>query len=130
MQVFAPPTLAEFVLRALVCAPFLDSAISKLRNEPGAVAEVRGLGLPLPGLTAPAVIVLQLVAPVMILSGFAVWLGALALAVFTAVATCLAHDWWRFPRSARTDVRRAFFEHVAIIGGLLLIAYADVPWRI
>lgn len=129
ITLFDPPPVAELAIRALLCLPFLSSAVEKISDRPAAVAEVRALGLPGPHLVAATVVALQLMAPAMILSGLLAWAGAAALAIFTAVATVMAHGWWRLSGDRRAEARRAFMEHGAIIGGLLLVAYLDLLGR-
>jgi uncharacterized membrane protein YphA (DoxX/SURF4 family) len=75
---------------------------------------------------ALAVVALELAAPVLILSGFYRWLGALALAGFTLLATILANPFWAVPSPDRNMVANAFFEHVGLVGGFLLVAWHDL----
>jgi transmembrane protein len=112
----------------LVLLPFIVSGIGKLVNFNDARREVHALGLPASSLIAGAVIVLQLGASAAILGGVLTWLAAMALAGFTAVATLLAHGGWWKAGPAQAGQRATFFEHVAIIGGLCLIALHDLGW--
>jgi transmembrane protein len=51
------------------------------------------------------------------------WLGgAGALGVFTALATLLAHSWWTKTGIDRFHDFNTFWEHVGLIGGLMLAA--------
>lgn len=118
----------EAVARFAVAVPFLISGVSKLFDFTGAVAEVRGLTAIEPALPlAILVIVVQLGGSALLIAGgrFA-WVGALALAGFTAVATILAHSFWLKPEAEQFFHRNIFFEHVAIAGGLILLAILTV----
>lgn len=126
-------TASSIVLKlaeVLICLPFLSSAVYKTLDFDGARNEVAALGLPRPHVLAVAVIGLQLVAPAMVLFGIGAWIGALALAGFTTLATLLAHRWWTMPQEKQAHHQQVFMEHAAIVGGLLLVALIDiVGWR-
>jgi putative oxidoreductase len=47
--------------------------------------------------------------------------AALALAIFTVVATFKAHAYWRMPVDQQLGRSRIFTANFAIIGGLLLL---------
>ncbi len=63
----------------------------------------------------------------MVLSGFWRWLGALGLGVFTLFATMTALRFWEQPVGHdRFMAANAFFEHLGLIGGFLLVAWHDL----
>ncbi len=118
----------EGAARIAVALPFLISGISKLFDFPGAVAEVHGMTGIEPALPLTILlIIVQLGGSALLITGgrFA-WTGALALAGFTAVATLLAHSFWLKPEAEQFLHRNIFFEHVAIAGGLILLAILTV----
>jgi putative oxidoreductase len=47
--------------------------------------------------------------------------AALALAIFTVVATFKVHAYWRWPAHEQLGRSRIFTANLAIIGGLLLL---------
>ena len=72
-------------------------------------------------------IVLELGASVMILAGFYRWLAALALGGFTLIATLIALRFWELPAGQeRFIAANAFFEHLGLVGGFLLVAWHDL----
>ena len=74
-----------------------------------------------------AFIVLELGASAMILTGRLRWLGALALAAFTLMATFLALRYWELPAGpARFGAANSFYEHLGLVGGFLLVAWLDL----
>jgi uncharacterized membrane protein YphA (DoxX/SURF4 family) len=78
-------------------------------------------------LFAVLVIVLELAASVMILTGFFRWLGALGLGAFTLLATFLALRFWELPMGQeRFMAANSFFEHLGLAGGFLLVAWLDL----
>lgn len=108
----------EPAIRLALAAPFLQSGIAKSIDFPGATAEVSGFGLPAPALVACAVIATQIVGSTLLLTRRWCWLGAGMLAVFTVLATLLAHGFWQYDGMERARQAATFFEHVAIVGGL------------
>jgi uncharacterized membrane protein YphA (DoxX/SURF4 family) len=63
----------------------------------------------------------------MIFTGRLRWLGALGLAVFTLLATGVALRFWELPiGQERFMAANAFFEHLGLIGGFLLVAWLDL----
>jgi uncharacterized membrane protein YphA (DoxX/SURF4 family) len=57
----------------------------------------------------------------LVLSGYLVWLGSGALGVLT-VAAVVANNFWALSGHARLLATSAFFEHVGLIGGFVLVA--------
>jgi uncharacterized membrane protein YphA (DoxX/SURF4 family) len=106
--------------------PFLLSGLTKTFDFAGATAEVAALtGLEPAAVGAFAVIAVQLGGSVLLLlGGRATRLGAVLLIAFTAAATLIAHAWWTKLGIDRVRDFNAFWEHVAIIGGLALAAAA------
>jgi len=128
---FARPVLgsgaARFIAYLGLCAAYLQGGIVKLADFPGAVAEMTHFGLSPAPLFAVLVIVLELAASAMILVGRFRWLGALALAGFTLLATGLALRFWELPAGpARFMAANSFFEHLGLAGGFLLVAWLDL----
>jgi uncharacterized membrane protein YphA (DoxX/SURF4 family) len=120
-NILAWPAL-DVIARIALASPFLLSGLAKLFDFSSAVAEVSGLGLQQPGLIAAATIVTQLGGSLLFLTRRYCWLGAGILAVFTVLATLLAHPFWVFAGPDRGRQMNTFFEHVAIVGGLAMAA--------
>jgi uncharacterized membrane protein YphA (DoxX/SURF4 family) len=78
---------------------------------------------------ALATIALELGASLAILVGWYRWLAALALAAFTLAATFIANRFWEIPPPQQVMVENAFFEHVGLMGGFLLVAWHDLHDR-
>jgi putative oxidoreductase len=57
----------------------------------------------------------------MVLLGFWARLGAIALLVFTVIATVLGHGYLGLTGEKRQQQETTSFEHLAIVGGFLLI---------
>lgn len=107
---------------ALVSA-YLLGGIVKLADWPAAVAEQAHFGLHPAPLWAALTIAVELIGPILILSGRWVWLGAGMLGAFTLLAAITANAFWGMPAGqARFMATNAFFEHVGLIGGFALVA--------
>ncbi|MGO1077777.1 DoxX family protein [Inquilinus sp. CA228] len=110
--------------RIAVAAPFLVSGMLKLLDFDGAIGEVRGLtGVEPAAVLAVLVIFTQLAgSALLIMGGRWSWMGAGTLAGFTVTATLLAHAFWMKSGADRMRDLNTFFEHVSIVGGLVLVA--------
>lgn len=113
-----------------LCAAYLQGGLVKLQDFPAAVAEMAHAGLAPAPVFAALVILLELGASAMILAGRWRWLGAVALSGFTLLATLLALRFWEPPPGQeRFMAANAFFEHLGLAGGFLLVAWLDLTER-
>ena len=123
-------TRSPWVYRAtllLLCAAYLQGGLVKAFDFDGAVAEMTHFGLAPAAPLAAAVIVLELGASALILSGRLRWLGALMLAAFTLGATFLALRFWEMtPGMERMMATNAFFEHLGLAGAFVFVAAYDL----
>jgi uncharacterized membrane protein YphA (DoxX/SURF4 family) len=124
----ATPAVRWVALLGL-CAAYLQGGIVKLTDVSGAVAEMRHFGLSPAMPFAIAVIAFELIASVAILTGYVRWLGALALGAFTVAATFMANRYWELGSPERFAAENAFYEHLGLAGGFLLIAWHDLRDR-
>lgn len=115
------------IARLCLAAVFLYSGFDKLWHWRSSIEEVKGDGLPRPAVFAGATVLTQLVGGCLVAIGLLAWLGALLLAGFTVAATLLGHRFWlRRGAEFRHEVTTSL-EHVAIVGGLLLLCLLDFP---
>lgn len=120
----------RFVAYLGLCAAYLQGGLVKLTDFPGALGEMAHFGLSPAALFAVLVILLELGASAMILSGWLRWLGALGLAGFTLLATGIALRFWDLPAGQeRFMAANSFFEHLGLVGGFLLVAWLDLKER-
>ncbi|WP_047307433.1 DoxX family protein [Rhodopseudomonas palustris] len=106
---------------ALVSAYLLGGAV-KLFDFAGAVAEQERFGLDPGWLWAMLAIVVELGGSLLVLTDRLVWLGAGTLGVLTFVAMLTANAFWSAPAADRWMQANAFFEHLGLIAGLVLVA--------
>jgi len=110
-----------------LCAAYIQGPLTKIFDFNGALAEMNHFGLRPAALFAVVVIVFELTASAMVVSGFLRWAGALALAGFTLLATFIALRFWEMaPGMDRMMATNAFFEHVGLAGAFIFVAAADL----
>ncbi|RJG51744.1 DoxX family protein [Sphingobium terrigena] len=115
-----------FLARLALTGPYLLGGIVKLADWQGAVAEQAHFGMQPAALFAAATIAVELIGPALILLDRLAWLGAGMLGMFTLLAAIVANAFWTMPISGSEQDRfmatNAFFEHLGLIGGFVLVA--------
>jgi uncharacterized membrane protein YphA (DoxX/SURF4 family) len=124
-SLFCLPGVYRTALLGL-CAAYLQGGITKAFDFEAATAEMHHFGLSPAAPLAVAVIVLEIGASLLILSGWHRWVGALALAGFTLFATFVANRFWAAPPAERLMIENSFFEHLGLVGGFILVAWHDL----
>ena len=114
------------IARLCLAAVFLYSGADKLWHWRSSIGEVKGDGLPWPTAFAGATVFTQLVGGFLVAAGFFAWLGALLLAGFTVAATLVGHRFWLRRGSEFAHELTTSLEHVAIVGGLVLLCLLDL----
>ena len=120
-------SVASFLIvfaRICLALVFLVSGIHKGIWYQKAVAEFQRDNIPAIWLTLPGTIGLHLIASICLILGYQTREAALALAIFTVVATFKVHAYWRLPAEEQLGRSRVFTANLAIIGGLLLLMAA------
>ena len=113
----------SLVARLVLVSAFVLGAIVKLSDWPAAVTEQAQYGMSPPALWSALTIAVEIVGPLLILSGRLVWLGTGMLGVFTFLAALTANAFWTMSAGqARFLATNAFFEHLGLIGGFILVA--------
>jgi len=110
------------ISRIALVSSFLIGGRQKLTDFPAAVAEEAHFGLQPAWLWATAAIMVELGGSALVIVGRWVWLGAGGLGVLTAVAMLTANDFWAKTDHDRFMAVNAFFEHLGLIAGLVLIS--------
>ena len=112
-----------FLARLALVGAYLLGGIVKLNDWPAAIAEQAHFGMAPPAVWAALTIGIELIGPILILTGRFVWLGAGMLRVFTLLAAFTANAFWAMPAGQdRFMATNAFFEHIGLIGGFVLVA--------
>ncbi|UMR32501.1 DoxX family protein [Massilia sp. MB5] len=125
-RVWATAPALHWLGLLLLCAAYLQGGVNKLTDFGGAVAEMQHFGLSPAAPLAAAVILGELGAALLVLSGRLRWLGALGLALFTVAATCIANRYWQMQGMERFMAANSFYEHLGLAGAFLLVAWHDL----
>lgn len=108
--------------RILLAIVFVPAGFGKIAGFAGTVAYATSAGLPLPTVGVAIALVIELVGGLALLVGFGTRIAAIALAVFTLVASFYFHAYWALPAEQQMMQQLMFFKNVAITGGLLAFA--------
>ena len=113
----SPLTLTGRVLLALM---FVDGGVSKLANstEPPATSP---RGLPMPRCAPCVVALLEVIAGLALAVGLHARWAALALGVFTVLASVLFHKSWAVPPEQQVLQQLMFLKNMAVAGGMLIV---------
>jgi uncharacterized membrane protein YphA (DoxX/SURF4 family) len=115
--------------RLALTSAYLLGGLTKLFDFSAAIAEMEHFGLYPGWLWTSLSIVVELGGSALVLSGYMVWLGAGGLGVLTAVAMLVANNFWAMSGHARLQDANAFFEHLGLVGGFVLIALVAAHQR-
>jgi len=118
MQPTAPVVVIGRVLLALI---FIVSGFGKLAGLEGTAGYIASKGLPLPTLLALGAGVLEVVGGIALAVGFQARWAALALAVFTFIATIVFHNYWAMPADQQFVQQLMFMKNLSIVGGMLVV---------
>lgn len=118
-------TIAALIGRMLLGVLFVFAGLGKVMDTAGTAAYMEAES-PFPGSLALAVGVFEIVAGLVLASGFMTRIASLALVVFTALATLFFHEKVTDPTQAAMALK-----NLAIIGGLLMVfAFGQLRGRI
>jgi|SRR5690348_2705576 len=108
-------TLISIASRLLMALIFIVSGREKLTGFSGSESYMASLGIPLPGLVTPLVILIELGGGLALLAGFKTRWVAGVLAAFAVATALIAHN-----NLADQGQFVHFMKNLAIAGGLLL----------
>lgn len=112
----------DILARIALTLPYWWSGIDKLIHPVAALAEFQATGLPPSWAMYGLLLLVQLGGSLAIIANRYAWLGAGALAVFTAIATYLAHAFWKLEGAQRFAEMNSFLEHIALMAGMVFAA--------
>ncbi len=121
----------SLLARVLLAVLFVPAGISKISGFSGTAGYIGSVGLPLPELGVVIAIVIEAGAGIALLLGIGTRWAALALALFTLVASLFFHNFWAMPAEQQMMQQLMFMKNIAITGGLLaLVAFGAGAWSI
>ena len=117
--------------RILLAVVFVPAGFSKIAGFAGTVGYATAMGLPLPQVGVAIALVIELFGGLALLLGWGTRWAALALAVFTLVASFFFHAYWSLPADQQMMQQLMFYKNVAVSGGLLaLVAFGAGGWSL
>ena len=117
-----PANLATVLGRILIALIFILSGIGQLGAPAHTVAEMASHGIPLPNILVWGVVALELGGGLLLIAGlFTRWI-ALALFFYTLALAVMFHAYWSVPAAQERVQHAAFYEHLAMMGGMLFVA--------
>ena len=117
-----PQSILWFVGRLLLGGLFVFGGIHHLFNIPALTQALAGRGIPAAKLVLLAGTALQTLAGLALIFGIYPLWAALALIVFTIVASVMLVNFWDMQGPARDGAIKTWQSNLAIIGGLLIAA--------
>jgi putative oxidoreductase len=108
--------------RILLALMFVMSGFGKLGNVAGTAGYIASGGLPFPSLLAVLVGLLELFGGLALAAGFKARWAALALGVFTVLASVLFHQFWAVAPEQQMVQQLMFMKNLAIAGGMFIVA--------
>jgi len=110
------------VSRLLLAALFLPAGLSKIGGFEGTAGYIASVGLPMPAVGAAVAIAVEVLGAVALILGLGTRWAALALAVFTLVASFFFHNFWAMPAEQQMMQQLMFMKNIGVVGGLLALA--------
>ena len=115
------PTLL-LVGRILLSLVFLVAGVRKALTFAATAGYFAKLGMPVPEVMVVLAIIVEVGGAALLIVGWKARQAAWALAIFTLIATFMAHRFWEFPDAQYANQLNHFLKNLAIIGGMMFIA--------
>ena len=119
--------VAYLVARVLSCGIWIAAGLHKAAHYEKNIAEMTHLGIPLPRIVLPLVLLLEVAGALMLIFDYYVWLAALAWLIFIIPASWIYH--FRFMvRDGTIDFPQLVtgWKNVSIAGGLIALMLLDM----
>lgn len=110
------------VARVLLVVIFPISAYFKIIGWPGIAGMLGGQGIPLPEVAGGIAIAVEILAALLVIIGLWTRWAAIALILYVAGATVIAHRFWEFTGPAQFNQLMTFLKSLCMMGGLGMIA--------
>lgn len=117
--------------RILIALIFVLSGISKLGAIAATSNHMASVGIPYANDLVWSAVALELGGGAMLIVGLLTRLVALALFFYTLVLAVLFHPYWAFTGAAAHTQHAYFYEHLAMMGGMLfVVAFGAGPYSL
>jgi putative oxidoreductase len=111
--------------RVLLSVIFILSGLGKLPHFHDVAGMMASKGIPLASLALVITLFIEIGGGLMVLAGFKARYAALVIAVWLIPVTLIFHHFWGIPAAQQQEQMINFLKNVAIMGGLLILAYAS-----
>lgn len=108
--------------RVLLAAIFVRAGYGQLATTAATATMMAAHGIPLSGVLVYGAIALELIGGLMLMAGLYARWAAGALCLYTLALALIFHAYWAMPAVEARIQRGAFFEHLSMMGGLLVVA--------
>jgi putative oxidoreductase len=111
--------------RVLLSVIFILSGLNKMQHFSDVAGMMASQGIPLATVALAITLLIEIGGGLMVLTGFKARYAALVIAIWLIPVTLVFHHFWGIPEAAKQDQMVNFLKNVAIMGGLLILAYAS-----
>ena len=118
-----------WLVRVLMAAMFLESAVDKMFNWSHYTTEVAAHHIPFPAFALVCATTVELAGSAALLFGVALAPALLALAAYTLIINFFYFDFWALPLPDAVGARKEFLKNLAVAGGLLAYMFDALTLR-
>jgi putative oxidoreductase len=111
--------------RVLLSVIFILSGLGKIPHFNDIAGMMASKGIPLATVALVITLLIEIGGGLLVLTGYKAKYAALVIAFWLVPVTLVFHHFWGIPEAAKQDQMINFLKNVAIIGGLLILAYAN-----
>ena len=108
--------------RVLLALMFVLSGFGKLTGIEGSAGYIASAGLPMATALAVIVGLLEFFGGLALMVGFHARWAALALGLFTLLASLLFHNFWAMPADKAFMQQLIFMKNLSVAGGMFIVA--------
>jgi putative oxidoreductase len=116
-----PAKFLPVIGRFLIALIFVLSGFGKLGTIGATAAQMAGHGIPYANILVWGAVAVELGGGLMLMSGLLTRCVALALCFYTLALALIFHAYWAVPAAEVRTQHGAFFEHIAMMGGMLYV---------
>jgi putative oxidoreductase len=111
--------------RVLLSAIFILSGLGKLPHFQAVAGMMAAKGIPLASVALVVTLFIEIGGGLLVLTGYKAKFAALVIALWLIPVTLVFHHFWGIPADQQQDQMVNFLKNMAIMGGLLVLAYAS-----
>jgi len=111
--------------RVLLSAIFILSGLGKLPHFHDIAGMMASKGIPLASVALVITLLIEIGGGLLLLTSYKARYAALNIALWLIPVTLVFHHFWGIPAEQQQDQMINFLKNVAIMGGLLVLAYAS-----